>query len=77
MNENIDIINQKVKVLNRFRHMFYSLKFKSKFLSLLWEKIRLQKIKNKFHPDNLRKQLENEDVDINEVIVHMISKLPY
>ena len=39
-NNKISIINQKVKILNNFRFLYYCLKFKKQFRDLLWVKIR-------------------------------------
>lgn len=52
--------------LIRFKQLFYALKFKKQFRSWLWEKVREPKIREKYHPDNLMKMLEEcgeDDVD--------------
>jgi hypothetical protein len=74
--ENMDRMKAKIKIWNRFRELFYTLKYKSRFRSWLWEKVRLQKIKNQFHPSHLMTQLENEEVDLDEVLVDWISEMP-
>jgi Leucine-rich repeat (LRR) protein len=43
------IINQKVKILNNFRFLYYCLKFKKQFRDWLWMKIREPKIQKKYH----------------------------
>jgi hypothetical protein len=44
--------------INRFRDMFYALKYKQRFRHVLWAKVREPKIRAKYHPDNLAKILE-------------------
>jgi hypothetical protein len=56
----LDII-QKPIILNRFKEMFYALKYKQQFRHLLWTKVREPKIRAKYHPDNLAKMLEGRD----------------
>ena len=54
--------------LNRFRELFYALKYKQKFRDLLWTKVREPKIRAKYHPDNLVNLLEQHgDLDIDEL----------
>ena len=54
--------------IKRFREVFYTLKFKQRFRFILWEKVRLPKIQNKYHPDNLNKMLElHGDIGIDEL----------
>ena len=62
-------LSQKVRTLHKFRGMFYSLKYKSRFRNLLWDKIRRPKIEAKYHPDNLQKLLEtmSERDDVSEI----------
>jgi hypothetical protein len=55
-------IRKNVVTLNRFRELFYSLKFRNKFRDILWKKIREPKIQDKYHPDNLLLLLENNNV---------------
>ena len=66
-NNDIDLIKSRVKTLNRFRHLFQSLKYKNKFRKLLWENVREKNIKDKYSPDNLEVLLmdvEDDDFDI-------------
>ena len=61
----IGIIRQKVKIHNRFRLLFYTLKYKKYFRDWLW-RIRESKIKERYSPNNLLKLLEDnneEDLD--------------
>ena len=59
--------NEKVKIINRFRELFYSLKFKNKFRKILWEKIREPKIQQIYSPENLIDFLnENKQDDLDK-----------
>jgi Leucine-rich repeat (LRR) protein len=59
--------NEKVKIINRFRELFYSLKFKNQFRKILWEKIREPKIQKMYSPKNLTEFLnENEQEDLDK-----------
>jgi len=53
----------KIRVLNRVRHLIHSLKYKKQFRHLLWVKVRLPKIQDKYHPDNLKELLGNVSDD--------------
>ena len=57
-------VKQNIKILNNFRHLYYSLQFKKQLRKLLWEKIREKQIMNKYHPNYLLENLEeNTDLD--------------
>ena len=68
---NVDIKNNsliKVKkniiIFNKFRHLYYSLKFKKQLRKWLWEKVREKQIMDKYHPNYLLEKLdENTDLD--------------
>lgn len=54
--------------INRFRELFYALKYKQHFRRLLWEKVREPKIRAKYHPDNLANMLEERgELDMDEL----------
>jgi E3 ubiquitin-protein ligase SspH2 len=64
LNENINIIKKNINILNKFRFLYYCLKFKKQFRILLWIKIREPKIKKKYNPIYLINNLsENDDLD--------------
>ena len=63
-----DIINQKLRVLNQFRYLYYSLKFKKQLRDWLWVKIREPKIREKYHPMYLIENLPDEDADLDQVL---------
>ena len=65
--EDRQIINQKLKILNLFRYLYYSLKFKKRFRDLLWVKIREPKIRQKYSHDYLIANL-HEDTDLDTVL---------
>lgn len=61
-------ILDKIKTLNRFRELFYALKYKKQLRYLLWVKIREPKIREKYHPNHLLKMLsENGELDLDEL----------
>ena len=65
--DNKHIINQKLKVLNRFRFLYYCLKFKKRFRNWLWVKIREPKIREKYSHNYLVANL-HEDTDLDELL---------
>ena len=61
-------LQKQIKIINRFRELFYTLKYKKQFLDLLWINIREPKIRNKYKPENLIAMLEEkEDITIDEL----------
>jgi hypothetical protein len=59
---------KQIKIVNQFRELFYTLKYKKQFLDLLWVRIREPKIRNKYHPSNLMAMLEEkEDITLDEL----------
>jgi hypothetical protein len=50
---NIPTVKQKLITLNKFKNLYYSLKYKQKFRQILWKQIREPKIIKEYHPDNL------------------------
>ena len=51
-----------------FKELFYALKYKKQFRDWLWVRIREPKIRNKYHPDNLIKLLEDrENLTLDEL----------
>jgi hypothetical protein len=69
-NEYVIQIRNKTNIIIRFKELFYTLKYKSKFRNWLWVHIREPKIRNKYHPDNLIKLLEDrENLTLDELDV--------
>ena len=60
--DDISVIRNKLKILNKFRDLYYCIKYKSKFRKWLWD-LREKKIQENFHPDKLREMLEGKDID--------------
>jgi Leucine-rich repeat (LRR) protein len=67
LTDTIDIMRKKINILNKFRFLYYCLKFKSHFRNILWERIRKPKIEAKFNPSNLHLLL-NKGCDFEEVL---------
>lgn len=62
-------INCKIRCLEQFKELYYSLKFKRQFRDWLWIKVRLPRIQNQFHPDNLDELLCTvTDEELNETL---------
>jgi hypothetical protein len=56
-------LNKILKIINKFRNMYYQLKFKKHFIKWLW-KSRERYIAEKYHPKYLLENLdENTDLD--------------
>jgi Leucine-rich repeat (LRR) protein len=63
-NNNLIKVKQKIKIINTFRYLYYSLRFKKQFRKCLWEKIREKKIMDRYHPIYILENLkENTDLD--------------
>ena len=62
-NPDMNTIKQNIKILNRFRFLYYSLKFKNKFRHWLWQKVREPKIQKQYHPSRLLELLKDKDID--------------
>jgi hypothetical protein len=68
MAEYIVEFRKQIKIVNQFRELFYALKYKKKFIDLLWVRIREPKIRNKYKPENLMAMLEEkEDITLDEL----------
>jgi hypothetical protein len=54
----------KIRIINRFRYIYYSTKFKQRFRDWLWVRIREPKIRDKYSPNNLVERISGiEDED--------------
>jgi Leucine-rich repeat (LRR) protein len=53
--------------LNRFRELYYTLKYKRQFRQWLWIKVRLPRIERENHPDRLQERLEAMEREGTEV----------
>jgi len=63
-NNSLIKVKQNIKIVNNFRYLYFSLKFKKQLRKWLWEKVREKKIIDKYHPNYLLENLEeNADLD--------------
>lgn len=60
---NLQELKAQIIVLNRVRHLIHSLKCKKQLRKWLWMKVRLPKIQDKYHPDNLKELLDTINDD--------------
>lgn len=69
--ELLDICRANLHKLNRFRELYYSLRYKRQFWKWLWNKYRITRIERAYHPDRLRERLEQEggeEADLEAVL---------
>jgi len=59
-NDELKIIKSKIAILNKFRYLYYCLRWKKKFTKWLW-KIREPQIQQKYHPRYLLEHLTEDD----------------
>ena len=62
-NDSLIKIKQNIQILNNFRYLYYSLKFKKQLRKWLWEKVREPKIKKLYDPIYLINLKEDDDLD--------------
>jgi Leucine-rich repeat (LRR) protein len=62
-----DIQIKKLRVINRFRYLYYCLKFKKRFRDWLWVKIREPKIRERYSHNYLLENL-HEDTDLDDLL---------
>ena len=65
-NNSLIKVKQNIQIVNNFRHLNYSLRSKKRFMKWLW-KSREKKIMEKYHPNYLLENLE-EDTDLDEFL---------
>jgi hypothetical protein len=66
-----DVMRSNLQILNRFRELYYTLKYKNQFRQWLWIKVRLPRIEQAHHPDRLQEALEQEggeEADLEAVL---------
>ena len=67
--QDIIISKRNVKTLNKFRILFYSLKYRNKLRRILWENIREKNLIAKYSPANLESLISQvEDEEFQEVL---------
>ena len=68
----IDIMKCNIQILNHFKDLFYSLKYKKQFRDLLWIKVREPRIQQYYHPNNLEKILLNNTDDTDDKLFSLV-----
>ena len=65
-------INNEFQRLYRFKLLFWSLKYKSKFRDWLWIRVRLPKIEKTYHPSKLNELLNSDmsEEELDNVLVN-------
>jgi len=66
-NNSLIKVKQNIKIVNNFRYLYFSLKFKKQLRKWLWEKVREKKIMDKYHPNYLLENLE-ENLDLDKFL---------
>ena len=61
-------INPYIIILNRFRELYYCIKFKNKFRKWLWEKVREPNAMKLYNPEYLLNELKDEETDLDKVL---------
>jgi len=69
--DTIDKIRQQIQTLSNFKHLYFSLKFKTQFKKWLWELVREPKIALKFHPSYLAEHLV-DGVELENILEEWI-----
>ena len=62
----LNIMRRNIQTLNRFKELYYCVKYKTQFRYLLWVKVREPKIQQQYHPDNLTKRLLSISDDVSD-----------
>ena len=65
-NNSLIKVKQNIIIVNNFRHLYYSLQFKKQLIKWLW-KSREKKIMDKYHPNYLLENLE-DNTDLDELL---------
>ncbi len=67
-------LRKQINIINKFRELFYTLKYKKQFQYLLWVRIREPKIRNKYHPSNLITMLEGKEESTLDELDELLEK---
>lgn len=66
-------LRRNLQTLNRFRELYYTMKYKRQFWRWMWNKSRIARIERDNHPDRLRERLEEEGEEANlEDVLHRL-----
>jgi hypothetical protein len=60
LDDDLSTIKRKTKILNRFKYIYYLIRFKRRFRDFLWFKVREPRIKEQFHPKHLSRYKDND-----------------
>jgi Leucine-rich repeat (LRR) protein len=61
------ITKNNIDTVNKFRHLYYCIKFRDQFRKYLWVRVREPKIAKKYNPDYLIEHLGN-NTDLDQVL---------
>jgi hypothetical protein len=75
INDELNILKQKVNKFNNFIHLYHCLKFKKPLRKWLWELVREPNIIKKYHPKYLTDNLGETD-DLDEFLEYWITSKP-
>ena len=67
-NHSLNIIRQNIKKINRFRELYYCIKYKNKFREWLWGKVREPLFMKLYSPEYLMNELKDEETDLDDVL---------
>jgi len=67
-NNSLYILKQNNAKINRFRELYYCIKYKNKFREWLWEKVRKPSAMKLYSPEYLLNNLKDEEIDLEEVL---------
>ena len=64
----INNLKMKFKIINRFRELYYCIKYKNMFRKWLYEKVREPNAMKLYSPEYLMNELKDEETDLDEVL---------
>lgn len=63
-----EYLQRKSNIIARFRELYFSNKFKTKFIKFLWEKVRRPMIEFQYHPVRILKLIEDNTEEWEEIL---------
>jgi len=67
-NHSLNIVRKNIAKINRFRELYYCIKYKNKFREWLWVKVREPLFMKLYSPEYLMNELKDEETDLDEVL---------
>ena len=64
----INKLNNTINIINKFRELYYCIKYKNKFRKWLYEKVREPNAMKLYSPEYLMNELKDEETDLDEVL---------